>query len=282
MTTESSGVLVLVATPIGHLGDLSPRAVETLASADLICCEDTRRTGKLLQHAGISGVRMAITNDHTEVERVQQVLSLLAEGCTVAVVSDAGTPGISDPGERLVRAAIEAGHTVSAVPGPAAVVMAATISGLPSHRLAYEGFIPRSGRARTERLAEIADERRTVVLYEAPHRLHRTLTDLASVCGANRRIAICRELTKLHEDVWRGSLADAIAHAAEADPIGEHVIVMEGAPPPDPADEAAIESALREAMAAGLSTKDAAARVASELGVARRVAYDAALRLARP
>lgn len=282
MTTESSGVLVLVATPIGHLGDLSPRAVETLASADLICCEDTRRTGKLLQHAGISGVRMAITNDHTEVERVQQVLSLLAEGCTVAVVSDAGTPGISDPGERLVRAAIEAGHTVSAVPGPAAVVMAATISGLPSHRLAYEGFIPRSGRARTERLAEIADERRTVVLYEAPHRLHRTLTDLASVCGANRRVAICRELTKLHEDVWRGSLADAIAHAAEADPIGEHVIVMEGAPPPDPADEAAIESALREAMAAGLSTKDAAARVASELGVARRVAYDAALRLARP
>lgn len=281
MTTERSGVLVLVATPIGHLGDLSPRAVETLANADLICCEDTRRTGKLLQHAGISGVRMAITNDHTEVERVHQVLGMLAEGCTVAVVSDAGTPGISDPGERLVRAAIEAGYTVSAVPGPAAVVMAATISGLPSHRLAYEGFIPRSGRARTERLAEIADERRTVVLYEAPHRLHRTLTDLATVCGENRRVAICRELTKLHEEVWRGSLADAIAHAAASDPIGEHVIVMEGAPPPGPADEATIESALRDAMAAGLSTKDAATQVASQLGIARRVAYDTALRLAR-
>lgn len=275
------GQLVLVATPIGNLGDLSPRAVETLAGADLICCEDTRRTGKLLHHAGISGVRMAVTNDHTETERVGQVLALLAEGRTIAVVSDAGTPGISDPGERLVSAAIEAGHTVSAVPGPSAVIMAATVSGLACHRLAYEGFIPRSGRARTERLAEIAVERRTVVMYEAPHRLARTLADLAATCGGERRVAVCRELTKLHEEVWRGTLADAAARAAAAEPIGEHVVVMEGAPPPAPASDDAIEAALRHAMAEGLSTKDAAQRVAAELGVPKRVAYDAALHLTR-
>jgi 16S rRNA (cytidine1402-2'-O)-methyltransferase len=277
-----TGTLVLVATPLGNLGDLSPRAAQALATASLICCEDTRRTAKLLQHAGISGVRMAITNEHTEADRVEQVLRLLSEGHTVAVVSDAGTPGISDPGERLVAAAIDAGHIVSAVPGPAAVIMAATVSGLPCHRLAYEGFIPRSGRARSERLADIAVERRTVVLYEAPHRLARTIDDLISVCGPDRRMAICRELTKMHEEVWRGTLADAAQRTASAEPIGEHVIVLEGAPPPQPADEQTIDSALRDAMADGLSTRDAATRVAAQLGVARRVAYDAALRLPRP
>jgi 16S rRNA (cytidine1402-2'-O)-methyltransferase len=278
-TSSVEGTLTLVATPIGNLGDLSPRAVDALRSADLICCEDTRRTGKLLHHAGISGVRMTITNDHTETERVHQVLSLLADGRNVVVVSDAGTPGISDPGERLVTAAIDAGHTVSAVPGPAAVIMAATVSGLPCHRLAYEGFIPRSGRARTERLAEIAVERRTVVLYEAPHRLARTLTDLGVSCGGERRVAICRELTKMHEEVWRGTLDEAVARAGDNEPIGEHVIVMEGAPPDAPADHATIDDALRAALAEGLSTKDAAARVATKLGVAKRTAYDAALRL---
>lgn len=274
-----SGTLVLVATPLGNLGDLSPRAVDALRTADLVCCEDTRRTRKLLQHAGLGDVRLVVANDHTEAERIPHVLSLLADGRTVALVSDAGTPGISDPGERLVVAAIDAGHTVSAVPGPAAVIMAATVSGLPCHRLAYEGFIPRSGRARADRLAEIAVERRTVVLYEAPHRLARTLGDLVTVCGPDRRVAICRELTKMHEEVWRGALGEAAARAGESEPIGEHVIVMAGAPPAVPASADSIDTALRGALAEGLSTKDAAARVAADLGVPKRVAYDAALRL---
>lgn len=275
-----TGTLVLVATPIGNLGDLPPRAVETLRAAALICCEDTRRTGKLLHLAGVTGVRMAVTNEHTEYDRIGEVLALLDGGATVAVVSDAGTPGISDPGERLVAAAIEAGHVVSAVPGPAAVVMAAIVSGLPAARFVYEGFVPRSGRERTERLAEIAQERRTVVLYEAPHRLARTLTDLARVCGGQRRIAVCRELTKLHEEVWRGTLDEAVARSTSSDPIGEHVLVLAGAPAAPPADGVAVDHAVSEALAAGMSARDAAALVTASLGVPKKVAYEAAVRLA--
>jgi 16S rRNA (cytidine1402-2'-O)-methyltransferase len=273
------GVLTLVATPIGHLGDLSPRAAETLRSAALICCEDTRRTGKLLHLTGITGVRMAVTNEHTEHDRIREVLALLDTGATVAVVSDAGTPGISDPGERLVTAAIAAGHTVSAVPGPAAVVMAAIISGIPADRFAYEGFIPRSGRDRTQRLAEIAVEKRTIVLYEAPHRLARTLTDLVAACGPERQVAVCRELTKIHEDVWRGTLDAARERAATSDPIGEHVLVIAGLPAPPDATPDQLDDAVRIALANGLSSKDAAATVSASLGVPKREAYAAAVRL---
>lgn len=276
------GILTLVATPIGHLGDLSPRAAETLRSAALICCEDTRRTGKLLHLTGITGVRMAVTNEHTEHDRIREVLALLDTGATVAVVSDAGTPGISDPGERLVAAAIAAGHTVSAVPGPAAVVMAAIISGIPADRFAYEGFIPRSGRERTQRLAEIAVEKRTIVLYEAPHRLARTLTDLVAACGPERAVAVCRELTKIHEDVWRGTLDEARVRAGAADPIGEHVLVVAGLPAPPDATPDQLDDAVRAALAEGMSSKDAAAAVSSALGVPKREAYAAAVRLSGP
>jgi 16S rRNA (cytidine1402-2'-O)-methyltransferase len=276
------GVLTLVATPIGHLGDLSPRAAETLRSAALICCEDTRRTGKLLHLTGITGVRMAVTNEHTEHDRIREVLALLDTGATVAVVSDAGTPGISDPGERLVAAAIAAGHTVSAVPGPAAVVMAAIISGIPADRFAYEGFIPRSGRERTRRLAEIAVEKRTIVLYEAPHRLARTLTDLVAACGPDRAVAVCRELTKIHEEVWRGTLDEARERAEAADPIGEHVVVIAGLPAPPDATPDQLDDAVRSALASGLSSKDAAATVSAQLGVPKREAYAAAVRLSGP
>ena len=188
-----TGRLFLVSTPIGNLGDLPPRAVETLRTCALICCEDTRHSGKLLSHAGVSGVRLAVANEHTEVARTEEVLDLLAAGHDVAVVTDAGTPGISDPGARLVRAAVDGGHVVSAVPGPAALVMALVISGFDTSRFVFEGFVPRSGRERTERLAEVAAERRTIVLYEAPHRVARTITDLTTACGPLRRIALTRE-----------------------------------------------------------------------------------------
>lgn len=271
--------LVLVGTPIGNLGDLSPRAIEALTVADAICCEDTRRTGRLLQHAGVPHRPLVVVNDHTEQAAVAGVLDRLARGERVAVVSDAGMPGIADPGERLVRAALEAGHAVEVVPGPSAAITAVVTSGLPAGRWVFEGFLPRKGSGRTERLGEVAAERRTVVLYEAPHRLARTLADLAAACGAGRRVAVARELTKLYEETWRGSLADAAAWAAAASPKGELVLVLDGAPAPEPADDAAVTAAVQARLDAGDSVRDAAAVVADALGVARRRAYDEAVRL---
>jgi 16S rRNA (cytidine1402-2'-O)-methyltransferase len=273
-----SGTLHLVATPIGNLGDLSPRAVEVLAAAELVCCEDTRRSGRLLQHAGIRAKRLAVCNDHTEVSRIPDVLDTLAGGGDVAVISDAGTPGVSDPGERLVRAALDAGHPVSAVPGPAASVMALVVSGLPAARHVFEGFVPRSGGERTSRLAEIAAERRTVVLYEAPHRIERTLHDLLEVCGPDRRVAVARELTKLHEEVVRGTLGTIRL----GEPRGEYVVVLDGAPEPEAPDDDAIRTALRHELDGGSSTRDAAASVARHLGVPKREAYALAIGLRPP
>lgn len=271
--------LVLVGTPIGNLGDLSSRAVEALAAADVICCEDTRRTGRLLQHAGVPHTPLLVVNDHTEDTAIAGVLARLAAGERVAVVTDAGMPGISDPGERLARAAISAGHAVEVVPGPSAAVTALVVSGLPAGRFVFEGFLPRKGSGRTARLAELAAERRTVVLYEAPHRLARTLADLAEICGGQRQVAIGRELTKLHEETWRGSLSDALAWVAQQAPRGEIVVVLHGAPAPEAASDGDVESALREELATGASARDAALRVATRLGVSKRTAYDAAIRL---
>ena len=190
-----SGSLVLVGTPIGNLGDLSTRAVEALASADLVCCEDTRRTGRLLAHAGVNGARLRRVDEHTEAEACDEVCELLTAGATVAVVSDAGMPALTDPGARLVAAAAAAGHTVTVVPGPSAGLAALAVSGLPTTRFCFEVFLPRKGRARAERLEQIAREHRTTVLYESPHRLRSCLTDLAEACGPLRRAAVARELT---------------------------------------------------------------------------------------
>lgn len=264
------GTLWLVATPIGNLGDLPPRAIEVLRDAALVCCEDTRRTGRLLQHAGVRAERLAVTNDHTELNRVGDVLDVLAAGGDVAVVTDAGTPGISDPGERLALAAIEAGYAVSAVPGPSAMVMALTLSGLPTARFVFEGFLPRAGRERSERIAQIAAQPRTTVLYEAPHRIERTLADLRDACGDNRRVAVARELTKLYEEVVRGTLGSVVVDA----PRGEYVVVLAGAPArlARPDDEA-VRAALRAELAAGATKRDAAARVSVQLGISKKAAY---------
>lgn len=269
----SDGRLVLVGTPIGNLGDLAPRAVEVLASADVVACEDTRRTGRLLQHAGVRARELMTVNDHTESARVADVLARLDRGEVVAVVTDAGMPGISDPGERLVRAATSAGHRVEVVPGPSAVVAGLVVSGLATGRFCVEGFLPRKGSGRSERIAELAAERRTIVLYEAPHRLARTLADLARAFGGTRRCALARELTKLHEEVWRGTLTAAVDHVAEVEPRGEYVVVVDGAPEPRPATDDEIAAALRAAVEDGLSTRDAATAVAARLGVPRRRAY---------
>ena len=276
-----AGKLVLVATPIGNLGDLAPRAVEALAAADVICCEDTRHSRKLLHHAGLSGKKLVAVHAHNEAEQAERIVREILGGQHLAFITDAGTPGISDPGERLVAAALAAGVDVELVPGPAAVVAGLVLSGLPTSRFCFEGFLPRKGKERTVRLAELAGEPRTTVLYEAPHRLVATVTDLEAACGGERRIAICRELTKKFEDVWRGTLADAVARAETIEARGEYVLVVEGAPPPGAATDHDVDAAVRRRLEAGRSTRDAAADVAAELGVPKRVAYNAAVRLSR-
>ncbi len=274
----TTGRLILVATPIGNLADLAPRAVEALGAADAIVCEDTRRTGRLLQHAGVTKRRLVVANEHTEATAAAEVTRLLDAGATVAMVTDAGTPGVSDPGERLVAAAVAAGHTVEAVPGPSAALAALVVSGLPTARFVVEGFLPRSGSARQRRLSELAAERRTIVLYEAPHRLARTLADLEAVLGGERPVAVSRELTKLHEETWRGTLAGALERATAEAPRGEHVVVLAGAPDPPPATDADIAGAIEQALAAGLGRKEAVAEVAAALGVPKRVVYEESLR----
>tara|TARA_B100000959_G_scaffold45626_1_gene46315 strand:- start:7299 stop:8147 length:849 start_codon:yes stop_codon:yes gene_type:complete len=277
-TLSGAGLLVLVATPIGNLGDLSQRAVKVLSAADLIACEDTRRTGLLLSHAGITGSSLLRVDQHTEEAAAGKVIRRLSEGASVAVVTDAGTPGISDPGERLVRRVLDAGFEVSVVPGPSAPVAALVMSGLPTTRWCMEGFLPRSGAARTGRLAELAVEERTIVLFESPRRLAATLADLAGAFGAERPVAVAREVTKLHEEVWRGTLAGASTWAAT--PVkGEIVLVVGGAAPTAGADDDRIRVLLAEARGTGASTRDAADEVARRLGVSRRRAYRLALEI---
>lgn len=272
--------LVLVATPIGNMGDLGPRAVEELAACDVIACEDTRRTGRLLSLAGVSGKELVTVNEHTEDETAPRLAARIRAGERVVYVTDAGTPAVADPGERLVQAAVEAGCAVSIVPGPSAPLAAVAVSGLSGGRFVYEGFLPRRGAARAERLAELATSERTVVLLEAPHRCARTATDLAGSFGSERRVVAARELTKLHEEIWRGTLGELVAWAG-AGVRGELVLVIEGAPPPVPPSDADIAAALRDERAAApdSSVRDLASAVASRLGVSRRHVYEQARKL---
>ena len=267
-------------TPIGNLGDLTPRAVEALTTADTIACEDTRRTRALLSHLGLpGGRRLVAVHDHNEAAAVRDLIDRLDRGERVVVVTDAGMPGISDPGERLVAAAAATGHPVDVVPGPSAVLAALVVSGLSTSRFCFEGFLPRKGAARTQRLAELAIEPRTIVVFEAPHRVRQTVADLAEAAGGSRRVAVARELTKLHEEVWRGTLAGAVGHLATKEPRGEYVIVVDGAPPPAPADESDVEAALRARIDAGADKRSAIAEVATTLGVPKRMVYDVAIRI---
>ena len=275
----SVGALVLVATPIGNLGDMTQRAIEALQSADVICCEDTRHSGKLLAHFGVTGKKLIVINEHTEYDAREEIVLLVTSGSVVALITDAGTPGISDPGERLVVAVIEAGGNVTAVPGASALTMALVISGLPTSRFVFEGFLPRSGAERTDRLAMATTESRTIVLYEAPHRLAKTLSDLTTACGAMRRVVLARELTKLHEQIWRGTLQDANMLVAVTEPRGEYVIILEPAKPPAPPTDEELLAAIKAEIAKGVSRKDSAARVSARFGVAKRHVYELALQV---
>jgi 16S rRNA (cytidine1402-2'-O)-methyltransferase len=272
-----------VATPIGNLGDLSPRAVQELTDADTIACEDTRRTRQLLSHAGIPSAHRLITvNDHNEAAQVRKVLELLDADRRVAVVTDAGMPGISDPGERLVAAAVAGGYRVEVVPGPSAALAALVMSGLPAGRFCFEGFLPRKGRARTDRMKELEREYRTTVIFEAPHRVRRTIADLATALGNERVIFVAREITKLYEQTWRGPLGTAGAYLEEAEPRGEYVLVVAGTPEPEEPTVEEVTGALRARLGAGVDRKTAISAVAEELHVPRRAVYELAIRLDAP
>lgn len=274
-----SGQLILVATPIGNLGDISERMKQVLEQADLIACEDSRHSGRLVKHMGITSPKYIVVNDHTERDACNGIVEAIMGGKTVALITDAGTPGISDPGSVVVQAVIAAGLSVTAVPGPAALIMALIISGIPTTRFVFEGFLPRSGRDRTERLADIASEMRTVIFYEAPHRIARTLNDLATACHPDRLIAVTRELTKMHEEVWRGSVSEAALHFATVEAMGEFVVVLAAAEAPLPADEDLIKEALVHEFSTGLSTRDAVDAVVKKTSAPKRVVYALALLL---
>jgi len=275
--------LILVATPIDHLGDLSPRALATLRGADAILCEDTRVTGGLLLKHGLSATMIPL-HEHNEDAQIPRVLERLRAGQRLALVADAGTPLVSDPGYRLVRAAIAAGLPVGAVPGPSAAVMALTLSGLPPHPFLFLGFLPPKAAARaTEigrvRAAERAGLAATLILYEAPHRLAETLAALGEGLGAERPAAVARELTKRFEEVRRDSLGALAAHYAAEAARGEVVVVI-GPAPPETTSAATLDDRLQAALAAGLSLRDAAATVAEATGLPRRQVYARALELA--
>ena len=273
-----TGRLVLCGTPIGNLDDMSPRAVATLRDADLIACEDTRRTRRLLSHFGIPVRDLVVFNDVTERRKAPKVMAEVQRGKTVVLVSDAGMPGLSDPGYRLVALCIEAGVRVEVVPGPSAVVTALALSGLPPGRFVFEGFLPRKPGDRRRRLEALADEPRTIVLFESTHRIDATLEDLRDVLG-ERRVSLAREMTKTYEEVLRGSVSEVAAALKERPDRGEITVVVEGAVHdhrPEPPPEELAERA-RALMEGGMARKDALAQVARDAGVARRKVFDALL-----
>ena len=273
-----AGMLYLVPTPIGNLGDISTRCRETLEQADFIAAEDTRVSLKLLNHLGIKKSLVSYF-EHNKTAKGDVIVQRILAGETCALVSDAGSPAISDPGEELVKQCAEAGITVCAIPGPCAVITALSISGQSTGRFCFEGFLSTAKKSRKEHLESLIGESRTMVFYEAPHKLVNTLEDMAAVFGADRPISLCRELTKLHEEVVRTTLGEAIEKYTETPPKGEFVLVLAGAPAIEkekatPADAAARVAQLMEE---GLSRKDAIKQTAKELELPKNVVYDAAL-----
>lgn len=277
MGETQAGMLVLVATPLGNLGDLSARAIELFRTAHVIYCEDTRHSRILFSANDIrAGGRLESLHEHNEVAQSARIVERVRAGELVVLISDAGTPGISDPGSRAVEAVVAAGLRVSTAPGPSAVVAALSVSGISTDRFVMEGFVPRKAGERAERYGEWARERRTIVFYESPQRVAATLTELAAVVP-ERRVAIVRELTKIHEEVVRGTVADVARALRDRDVLGEIVVVLEGASEQPRVDDGVILAALTEQWDEGATTRDAVDFVAEALGVARRDVYQLAL-----
>lgn len=277
-----AGTLYLVATPIGNLEDITLRALRILREVDLIAAEDTRQTIKLLNHYEIKN-KLVSYHEHNKMEKGQDLVSRLLDGQNIALVSDAGCPGISDPGEELIRLAVEKGINVTMVPGPAAVIAGVVLSGLPSGRFSFEGFLPVNKRARGERLREIKEHTQTLVFYEAPHKLIHTLRDLKEAFG-NRRIALARELTKVHEEVIRCTLDEAIRKYENETPKGEYVLILEGENRELLLEEKksswrdiSLEEHLKIYTDGGIDRKEAIKKVAEDRGLSKREVYNSLL-----
>jgi 16S rRNA (cytidine1402-2'-O)-methyltransferase len=273
---NAPGRVVLAGAPLGNIGDASARLREVLASADVIAAEDTRRLARLARDLGVTVTGRVVSYfEGNDERRTPELVEALAGGAVVAVVTDGGMPSVSDPGYRLVRAALEAGFPVTAAPGPSAVTTALALSGLPSDRFVFEGFLPRTGSHRRSRLRELAAEHRTLVFFEAPHRIAGCLADLAAIFGADRPAAVCRELTKTYEEVRRGGLAELAVWAVENEPRGEITLVVGGAPagPPPRPDDDELRAAVAEREAAGATRRDAIQAVADDFGLKKRDVY---------
>ena len=273
-----AGMLYLVPTPIGNLGDISPRCRETLEQADFIAAEDTRVSLKLLNHLGIKKSLVSYY-ELNKAFKGNMIVDRILAGETCALVSDAGSPAISDPGEDLVRQCAEAGITVCAIPGPCAVITGLSISGLPTGRFCFEGFLSTSKKSRREHLESLVKEQRTMIFYEAPHKLLTTLQDMAAVFGGDRPISLCRELTKLHEEVVRTTLKGAIEKYTQQPPKGEFVLVIGGAQPEETPEPTEVDAAayVKNLMNQGISRKDAIKQTAKDLNMPKNAVYDAAL-----
>ena len=273
-----AGMLYLVPTPIGNLGDISLRCRQTLEQADFIAAEDTRVTLKLLNHLGIKKSLVSYY-EHNKTFQGDRILERILAGETCALVSDAGSPAISDPGEDLVKQCAEAGITVCAIPGPCAAITALSISSQSTGRFCFEGFLSTAKKSRREHLDSLKSETRTMIFYEAPHKLVSTLEDMAQAFGQDRSISLCRELTKLHEEVVRTTLGQAITHYQENPPKGEFVLILAGAQPvqPELPDEQDAAARVKQLMEEGLSRKDAIKQTAKELNMPKNAVYDAAL-----
>ena len=265
------GTLYLVTTPIGNLEDITLRALRVLRECSLIATEDTRTTGRLLAHFGIDKPLLSYF-EHNKLTRLDRLLDAVEVG-DVALVSEAGTPVLSDPGYELVSAAIERGLSVVPIPGPSALTAALSIGGLPTDRILFLGFLPRKGGDRRRVLTEAADASATLALFEAPHRMQATLADAVEILGADRRCAVCREMTKLHEEIWRGSLADALSEWRTREPRGEFTLVIAGAPPPLRWDEVQVREALAAQLASRVSRSEAARQVARQSGWSKSAVY---------
>jgi 16S rRNA (cytidine1402-2'-O)-methyltransferase len=272
------GRVVLAATPIGNTGDASARLIELLATADIVAAEDTRRLHRLVQSLGVTvGGRVISYHEHNEATKTAELLDQVRAGKTMVMVTDAGMPSVSDPGFRLVEGAVAAGLTVTAVPGPSAVLTALALSGLPTDRFCFEGFLPRKAGERMSRLADLAAERRTMVFFEAPHRLESMLRALRERFGADRRIAVCRELTKTYEEVIRGSVGELLLWAEGNEVRGEIAVVLGGAPEQEPGTPEDHVAAVNELVSQGIRLKEAVAAVAEDVRVSKRELYSAVL-----
>lgn len=275
---QGAGRIVLAATPIGNAGDASARLVELLATADIVAAEDTRRLHRLVQNLGVTVAGRVISyHEHNEAAKTAELLDQVRAGKTLVMVTDAGMPSVSDPGFRLVEGAVAAGLTVTAVPGPSAVLTALALSGLPTDRFCFEGFLPRKAGVRASRLADLAGERRTMVFFEAPHRLEAMLRALRERFGPERRVAVCRELTKTYEEVIRGSLAELLQWAESSEVRGEIAVVLAGAPEQAAGTPEDHVAAVNELVAQGIRLKEAVAAVAEDVRVSKRELYSAVL-----